>query len=559
MIELRFGTRWFFHALLRGGLCLVAGAITAAAQQLPAHLPDVALRKPSTTPLVFTGVTVIDVAHERRLSAQNSCGCREVGTNRPGPTAKSHIPTGARVVNARGKYLIPGLWDMHVHLDAQAPRFYPMLIAHGVTGIREMAQRFPAGADSFRVWQREVMAGTQVGPRAVGPSVDLTEGNGISINTPEDAHRVIDSLKAAGTVFLKYHDDGGDRDLFFAEVREARRAGIPIVGHVPQSVSKAEAADSGMYSIEHVQATCWPNWPAPLGDSVVLDRRCAPVARAYIRNGTWMVPTLATAWPDPTPHRRAAAVFKDELRVVRMMRRFGVRNFLSGTDWAIQYMGPWEPEFRPGLSAAEELVFLVEAGLTPLEALQAATLNPAKFFHATDSLGTVATGKLADLVLLDADPLADIHNVLKVRSVVANGRYFDRFAIDTSGPRRNRQPGRGLVVLEERFEQSRSASFVAGTDTTQVALTEELFTHYLALKKDLKEFWETHAVLLDSARAHADNPVIEVVPKGVKVPGRRIVQVEIFDYVALVSKDTALNGIFKKNDFRPEQFWPTCR
>ena len=462
---------------------------------------------------------MVDVTTGHRLAARTVVvtGTRVQAV---GPVGKVQIPHGAHVVDARGKYLIPGLWDMHVHVDNLADRVYPQFIAHGVTGVREMAQRFPAGADSFRVWQHEVMAGTRIGPRPVGPSTDL-QWSFKNPDTLEDVRRVVDSLKAAGTAFLKWHgDDAGDRNRFFAYLREARRAGIPIVGHIPESVSTIEAADSGMASIEHISEnhTCWPSsdWPAPLGDSAAADQRCAPVAQAYIRNGTWMVPTLASTWQDPCPNRRSAAFFKDPLRVVRMMHRFGARHFLAGTDWANQYMA-WEAELRPGLSAAEELVFLAEAGLTPLEALQAATLNPATFFHATDSLGTVARGKLADLVLLTADPLADIHNVLKVQSVVANGRYFDRATLDTLD-RDGNQPGRGLVVQEERFERARSAAFVAGTDTTQVALTDALITRYLALTKALGAFWQTHTTLLGFAKAHADNPIIEIAPQGREYP-----------------------------------------
>jgi imidazolonepropionase-like amidohydrolase len=380
----------------------------------------------AATLLVFDGVTVIDVQHGQRLQAQRVV----IAGNRiraVGSVTTVHLPPGARVIDARGKYLIPGLWDMHIHVGGegtvnQQDTVYPRSIAYGVTGLREMAQRFPYGTDSFRVWRREIMAGRRVGPRVIGPSVDNTYG--VSMNTPAAAARVIDSLKAAGIIFLKLHDDNMSRALFFAIAREARRVGLPFVGHVPLTVTEVEVSDSGQRSVEHVveNHTCYPNFPRPL-DSRAL-QRCAPVAAAYVRNETWWTPTLVAArhnWGGET-------IVPNLQQFVRMMHHFGVQ-MLAGTDWDVSYMRE-EPTFQPGKSLHEELRLLVGGGLTPLEALQTATLNPAKFLNATDSLGTIAPGKLADLVLLDADPLADIHNTTAIRAVVANGRYFGRATLD---------------------------------------------------------------------------------------------------------------------------------
>jgi hypothetical protein len=470
-----------------------------------------------------------------------------------GPASKVHIPVGARVVDANGRYMIPGLWDMHVHFDDQAKQFYPRFIAHGITDLREMAQRFLFGADSFRVWQHEVMAGARVGPRIFGPSADYTENFSISKSTTTaDVLRSIDSLKKAGMIFLKYHDEYGERDRFFAMAREARRIGIPMVGHVPFSVTTSEAADSGIRSIEHIDEyrQCWLNYPEPLGDSAAVEKRCAPETRAYIRNGTWLVPTFATFWLAPERNTVSALTFKDALRMMRMMHRSGVKKFLAGTDWTVRNRAS---QFLPGLSAAEEVVFFGEAGFTPLEALQTATLNPAQFFHATDSLGTVESGKLADLVLLDSNPLLDIQAVLKVWAVVANGRYFNRATLDSLDPI-GTKPGVGLVPLERRREQWYSSNFVASTDTIEVVLTEDLLAHYIALQKDLTEFWPQHAVLNDSAKSYEDYPVVGV---GISpFTKRRWAQMRRFDYATLTTKDSALAGLFRKNDLSPEQYWP---
>jgi hypothetical protein len=378
-------------------------------------------------PLVFTRVTIIDVTDGRLVPDQTVI----VTGNRVqtiGPVDKVSVPVGAKVVEARGKYLIPGLWDMHVHVDNHSQRYYPRFVANGVTGIREMAQRFSSGADSFRVWQHEVLAGIRVGPRPVGPSADLNYNNGIAIRTPEDARRVMDSLKAAGDVFAKYHDDRGDRNLFLAIAREARRVGLPLVGHVPFTVTSAEASDSGMPNIEHANENrpCWPGLryldSVEVWESAAMEQRCAPMVKAYVRNGTWMTPALVVV------ETRRPKDFQGWRRVVRTMYHLGFRRFLAGSDITRLY---WQSNgVLPGFSLLQEMVLLAESGLTPLEALQTTTLNPAKFFAATDSLGTVAAGKLADLVLLDANPLIDIKNVMKIQAVVANGRYFDRATLD---------------------------------------------------------------------------------------------------------------------------------
>lgn len=415
------------------------------------------------TALAFRGVTVIDVTDGRRLPDQmvTVLGNRIQTIT---PDADGRVPKGAQVVDARGKYMVPGFWDMHTHTeypgienvelqDSVYRTVYPFYVANGVTGIREMAQRWQGGTDSFRVWQREVMDGTRIGPRAIGPSGDFTYG--MTLETPDDARRIVDSLKAAGDPFVKFHDDGfQDRDLFFAILREARKVSLPVVGHIPRAVTNVEAADSGMRSIEHNQEhhQCFA-WPESLPDSTTLDEICAPVAQAYIRNGTWLVPTMTTHWLDPAPGARSPELWDDTLRFWRMLRRFGVKKFLSGTDWAPQILDQYGREFWPGLSAREELVFLAKIGFSPLEALQMGTLNPAIFLEATDSLGTVAPGKLADLALLDADPIVDIANVLKLWGVVANGRYFDHAALVRMDPE-GFKPGNGLVPMDRALKQT---------------------------------------------------------------------------------------------------------
>ena len=452
----------------------------------------------ATRALVFDGVTVIDVEHGKRLPAQRVVvvGNRITAV---GTVTTTAIPPGAQVVNATGKYVVPGFWDMHTHTEgdsanvaAQAAfhrRLYPLYIANGITGIRELGQRWggadngrgsPQATDSFRVWQRAIAAGTMLGPRQFGPSYDISYWNtALPEHEPHflplaEVTRVVDSVKAAGNAFLKYHGWPENREIVFAMLREARRIGLPVVGHISDSVTNVEAADSGYRSIEHLHEhhQCWAHawWGAPLPDSAALDSACTPVVQAYLRNGTWVTPTMAINWfgevLDTTKHQwsgqRSPKLWADNLRFLRTLHRLGLRNFLAGTDWNVNgtytTSDPYgDRVFVPGLSARDEIVLLADGGLIPLEALQAATLNPARFFGMTDSLGTVAPDKLADLVLLDGDPLADITNVLHLWGVVANGQYLDHAKLMRMDPIGN-TPGNGVVAADRRVRRGEAIS-----------------------------------------------------------------------------------------------------
>jgi imidazolonepropionase-like amidohydrolase len=428
---------------LRGAAILVlAGAVPAAASSQQ--------RTSAPTSLVFDGVSVLDVQTGRLVPAQRVV----VVGNRiqaMGSAREVKRPQGARVINARGKYLIPGLWDMHAHMGSgmgsrivkassvlEAADHYAIYLAYGVTGVRDVGASIPL--DSLLQWRREVGAGTRVGPRVFlsGPYLDsraspgwgsLTRGfpAALPINTPDEGRRAVDTLKAAGADLIKIHENDMSREVYFAIAAEARRVGIPFVGHLPSTVSMAEASDSGQRSVEHSGTFSGPcmqidsvgNWPSDSG----VKQQCAALIAKFLRNGTWLDPNMVT---------------QDSLRdgrLVRAVRPFGLP-FLVGTD--IQVTGgllgtddlPAEVRIGAPPLVHQELWLFVKAGLTPAEALRVATLNSAKSLNATDSLGSIAPGQLADLVLLDANPLLDIRHTRKIRAVVANGRYFDRPALD---------------------------------------------------------------------------------------------------------------------------------
>jgi len=433
--------------LWAGVVVFVLGPTGAAAQQKTTRTAAAA---PSTgitvAPVAFKGVTVVDVETGKLLPDQTVV----IDKNRIGAMGKDvQVPAGARVVDAQGKYLIPGLWNMHSHLIDQihlTQSRYEDFIVNGVTGTREMAQRFPGGADSFRIWQPQIMAGTRIGPRIVGPSADL---NQIPMESPADVARVMDSLKAAGMVFVKYHG-GAERDMYFAMTREARRVGLPLVGHSVSDVTETEQSDSGQKSLEHmneVHTSCW------FDPDTTLAEACATMAAHFKKNGTWFVPTLVRFDPfdnyeGPSRGCRPDSLranmpldagaqpvggvdvdgFVGYLKALGKMHRAGIP-LLPGSDGGAGPDGSNVDIFACAFHV--ELALFVEAGLTPLETLQSATLSPAKFFNMTDSLGTVAPGKLADLVLLNANPLADIHNAKKIYGVMVNGHYFDRAKLDS--------------------------------------------------------------------------------------------------------------------------------
>jgi imidazolonepropionase-like amidohydrolase len=381
-------------------------------------------------------------------------------------------------VNGTAKFLIPGLWDMHVHMvfgdwfPHGKEIAVPLFIANGITGVRDMGGEL----DVLQQWRKEIEAGTLIGPRIVmsGPMLDGPQPrfpSSIAIKTPEDGRRAVDDLKRRGADFIKLQSLI-PRDAVFAIADEARKQGITFVGHVPDSVRASEMSNAGQKSFEHLIGIF--EGSSPLEDEFIKGakneskflstydpQRAAALFTLLAKNQTWQCPTLVwerggnllelSDFPHDTRARYVPAYWKDvtwkrfidqithdfniddlatrrhfvekELEVVNAMHRAGIP-FLAGTDT------PPGVYIFPGFSLHEELQRFVAAGFTPLEALQTATLNPAKFLGKKDQLGTIEKGKLADMVLLDANPLDDIHNTQKIAGVVLNGRYLSRADLD---------------------------------------------------------------------------------------------------------------------------------
>ncbi len=421
--------------------------------------PIVAL---SQRPIAFTHVAVVD-GTDSVARLDQTVIIRDKRIVAVGPSKSTRVPDDARVVESRGKFLIPGLWDMHVHTAVVGGRAtLGLYVANGVTGVRDMAGDW----DTLTTWRREIAAHRLVGPRIVASSPYL-EGGDVPIphiltRTPEEGRAGVDSLVKLGVDFVKVHGQL-TRPTYFAIARRARERGIPFAGHVSQAVGSADASDSGQKSIEHMLAIPMPCTPA---ESIALRPRftvqsaigrcssqdLAPLYARFVRNGTWVTPTFTAvyevaSWPHrtvpgdslahylPESLRRfveqifpmpdsippgadsvGRAMLAKRLAQVATMRRAGV-HILAGTDAPLR-------NSPPGFGLHEELALLVKGGMSPFDALSAATIEPARYLGMLDSAGTIAAGKLADLVLLGGDPLRDIRQTRRVVAVVANGRLI---------------------------------------------------------------------------------------------------------------------------------------
>ncbi len=440
--------------------------------------PAGARADPPQQPLAFTHVTLIDAtgAAARR---DMTVVVRDGRIAAIGRTGRAALPQGVRTIDASGKYMIPGLWDMHTHWGRAD--YLPLYLANGVTGIRLMR-----GLPVHQEWRRAATEGRLLAPHLViasplidGP--DPVHRDSIIAGSAAEGRAAVARAIAGGADFIKVYSLL-PRPAYHAIIDEARRRRIPVAGHVPRSISSGEASDAGQRSIEHLSGIAFvcsrreAELPADIArlraevaaganyltllrrlEGKHLDaydpRKCARLFGRFRRNATWQVPTLsvnhsailqadpafsdarrrylpaAARGTDPADHpvyrhftradfARLARNLEQELRLVGAMQRAGV-GILAGTDVSLI-----------GFSLHDELALLVRAGLTPMEALQAATRNPAAYLGRLGTLGTVEVGKLADIVLLDADPLADIGNTRRINAVIAQGRLLDRAELD---------------------------------------------------------------------------------------------------------------------------------
>ena len=462
-------------------LSLVTVALTAAAQSSPVRRMQAPIG-----PIYIVHVTVIDTVTGRELPDRTVVVSGDHIANVI--AGQKAVPrSDAKIVDGKGRYLIPGLWDMHVHavFAERIDSMFPMFVANGVLGIRDMGTSMSLA--EIGQLRKDIQSGARVGPRivAAGPILDgrpkPLRPNFLAITTPEAGRAEVDTLKSGGADLVKIYS-WLTKDTFLAIADEARKQNIPFGGHVPFSTSALEASDAGMHSMEHLwgiflacssredelraeMLRAGPN----LGG---LDRwrlegyeaadsydpaKCAGTFAHFLKNRTWQVPTLTSLrahaqgfdaqvttdprlrYIPPSFQQRwseeakslenllptIAKFYPQEFRILSDLHHAGIP-VLAGTDEA------WYQAYTyAGFSLHEELTLLVRAGFTPAEALQSATIDPARFLGREKELGSVEKGKLADLVLLSADPLQNISDTQKIDAVIVNGRLLDREELDS--------------------------------------------------------------------------------------------------------------------------------
>jgi imidazolonepropionase-like amidohydrolase len=373
---------------------------------------------------------------------------------------------------------------MHVHV-LNSDLMLPLFVANGVLGVRDLGVH---NLDEILLWRKQAAAAEIISPRIITagkildgyPQADASFS--ILVKTPDEGRKAVDDLKAKGVDFIKVYEEL-TRDTYYAIADEAKKAGLPFVGHVPVAVTTIEASDAGQKSIEHLgkiledsssdpgRIKAAHELPIKEGDYFAFTTRLGRTNEAIVdtfdqkkargifthfkKNGTWQTPTLAVKYGrafidelDSKGDSRAKYVepsqvnywkpavgffsryrtqvfidaqkkyFQKELDVVGQLQRAGVK-ILAGTDAPNAYV-------IAGFGLHDELALLVDAGLTPMQALESATRRPAEFFGELTTSGTIEKGKIANLVILDANPLVDIKNTTKIDAVIQNGKYRSR-------------------------------------------------------------------------------------------------------------------------------------
>jgi imidazolonepropionase-like amidohydrolase len=432
----------------------------------------------SAQTLTITHATVVDVSNGQ-LHPENTVVIerdRIVSVVVHGPT-----PPSGEVIDAHGRFLIPGLWDMHTHVffDHTAADgkdlILPLFVAFGITGVRDMGSALSPVLEA----RDAIAAHRLLGPRMVvsGPMLDGPTSSykaAIAITTPASGRQAVDMLHNRGVDFIKVQS-GVPRDAYFAIAEETRRDHIEFEGHVPDAIRASEAIAAGQRTFEHLIGIFEASSPdqniyltGSYGDKQgtktvakllsaydpARERRIvALIAQHHVwqcptlfwERGQWLVDNIdfrkdpdliyaphtwqTTLWPsiqksisaslDTDPLAIRERFVLHELGIVHRLQSAGVP-FLAGTDT------PAGVDVIPGISLHRELERLVAAGFTPLQALQTATLNPAIFFHRRADFGSVEPRKLADLILLDRNPLEDIRNTRTISAVILDGRYLSQ-------------------------------------------------------------------------------------------------------------------------------------
>ncbi len=448
--------------------------------------PVLAAPKKIEADLLLKSATVVDVTNGRLLhgKAVLTRGSRilaVVDEKQLGAYAPN------RTIALAGRFIIPGLWDSHVHFGGGAvliednKRLLPLYLAHGITTVRDCAGDL---TETVLQWRAQINAGSLQGPTifAAGAKLEgykpLWKGT-IEVGTPAEVSLALDGLQAQQVDFIKITENTLKPEIYLDALRQAKARGLRTSAHLPGQVTLAQASEAGLGTVEHISYLLRAATPheaeltAQVAAGQISGRAAAEqslasfdeaTARAAFRKmaaaGTAVVPTLSisrvTAYLDQDDHsqdeflkylgpklratydwrvKRAAldspeqiayrhANFERAASLLPLLAQAGV-SIIAGTD------AGWLNSFDyPGQALHDEIALYVKYGLTPLQALQSAVLAGPRFLGKLDQYGDLASGKKADIVVLDANPLEDIAATRKIRAVVAKGEWLDREKLD---------------------------------------------------------------------------------------------------------------------------------
>ncbi|MGO4288472.1 amidohydrolase family protein [Chitinophaga sp. RAB17] len=435
--------------------------------------------------LLIKSVRIIDIK-TGRITANQTIAVRndsiiQVMDNQ---LAKQYKAT--QTVDGSGKYAMPGLWDMHMHfgggdtLSEENKNFLPLYLANGITTIRDCAADI---SPDVLQWRDEINKGQLQGPTIFtsGPKLEGYKSiwlGDLEIGTSTELQQALDSLQKLKVDFVKITENTIKPEIYLEALREARKRGMAISGHVPYVLTMKQVADAGLSSVEHLTYA----WKSGVKDDAALSRgiasgeiKGADINKYILQNfdtaaamktyrymaekGMYLTPTLTLghvmAYFDQDNHahdpylqyigkglqrtyqwrvKRAASddsaaivrrkmIYETSSSILPLLQKAGVK-ILAGTDAG--YLNSFD---FPGIGLHQELALMVKFGLTPLQALQASVINSPAYLHKTN-YGAIAAGKKADILLLDANPVADIHNTQKINALVVKGKLLDRAALD---------------------------------------------------------------------------------------------------------------------------------
>ena len=412
-------------------------------------------------------------------------------------TAAITFPKNTREIDGSGKFLIPGLWDMHVHLTYEPlleNRMFDLFLGYGITSVRD------TGGELEKVipWRQKSKANPASTPRVfvAGPLLDgpkpVYDGSGdlpklgIAANTPADVWRIVDELAAANVDFLKAYELLSP-EVYLALLQRAEYHDLKVTGHVPLSMDAISVSNAGLNSMEHLRnlpLACASNAQALKTERRILlkesglsgaqlrskihtaqrstaienydAQRCAKVLQVLAKNGTWQIPTMtlnllaknraytSDRWQQTYDYLPKALAQRWRASISKIDKNPTPAQYVQLANWATMITpellkagvpilpGTDTPIFflTPGFSLHEELAALVSVGMTPMQVITAATQSSAEYFDMGDEVGDIAEGKLADMVLLDANPLEEIRNTSEIRAVVKHGVIFDRTELE---------------------------------------------------------------------------------------------------------------------------------